>query len=128
MRVNNENILELDGAAVSGDLTASANYKPLWLGNVVNYSIQLVFTGTLGGNFKLQASCDKGSPNSASEAQQSSGVTNWTDVADSAFTVSAAGNVMWNVRNTGYEWVRVAWTATSGAGTLTSARCKIKGF
>lgn len=127
MRVNNENLLEIDNVAQSYDMSSSFNMKPIWLGHIANYSIQIFFSGTPGGNFRLQASCDPGKPNAASEAEKYNGVVNWTDVADSAFTVSAAGDVMWDVQNTGYEWVRVVWTQTSGSGSVTSARAKVKG-
>lgn len=130
MRVNNENLLEIDGVAAPIDLSTSQNLKPVWLGHIVNYSIQLVFTGTPAGNFKLQVSNDPGRPDASSEVEQSAAVTHWTDVVDSASTVSAAGDIMYDVINSGTEWVRVVWTAT-GAGTtpvLTHARCKVKGF
>ncbi len=126
-RVNNENLLLVGGVQQTTDMSSSFNMKPVWLGHIVNYSIQVVFTGTPGGNFTLQASCDPGHPNAASDAEKYADVVNWTTVADSAFTVSAAGDVMYNVQNTGYEWVRVVWTQTSGSGTITSARVKVKG-
>ena len=128
MRVNNEDLLEINDVRTELDMTTSFDLKPIWLGHIANYSIQLIFTGTPGGNFKLQASCDTGKPNAQSETEKYLNVVNWTDVTDSAFTISAAGNVMWDVQNTGYEWVKVVWTQTSGSGLLTSARCKVKGF
>ena len=123
MRVKNESLLP-NGAV---DLTSSANLPAVWLGHIANYAIQLVFTGSPQGNFKLQASNDVGSIDSASASTQVSGITNWTDIADSAVTVSAAGDVMWTVENAGYTWVRVVWTATGGSGSLTSARAYVKG-
>lgn len=124
MRVNNENLLDDSGPL---NLAVNQNMPPVWLGHIVNYSIQLVFTGTPGGNFKLQASNDRGNINAQYPANQDAGVVNWTDIADSAFTVSAAGNVMWDVQNAGYNWVRVVWTQTSGSGTLTDAHAYVKG-
>lgn len=127
MRIFNEDILDVDGVRTTPAMASSFNLHPIYLGHIVDYSIQLVFTGSPGGNFKLQASNDPGQPNAASEAQQVVGVTNWTDVLDSAQTISAAGNHVWTVENAGYTWVRVVWTATSGSGTLTSARANGKG-
>lgn len=123
MRVNNQDLLINSPT----DLSSSFEMQPIWLGHIVNYGIQIFFTGTPGGNFKLQVSNDPGHPNSQSDEEKVEGVDHWTDVADSAFTVSAAGDVYWDVQNSGSEWVRVVWTQTSGSGTITSARCKVKG-
>lgn len=125
MRVKNENLLD-DSGSVS--LNANATLKPVWLGHIANYSIQLQFTGTPQGNFKLQASNDPGRIDAASGTLQVSDIALWTDIADSAQTISAAGDHMWTVENAGYNWVRVVWTQTGGSGTLTSARAYVKGI
>ncbi len=128
MRIKNENLLD-DSGSVS--LATSANLKATYLGHICNYAIQLVFTGTPAGSFKLQCSNDPAHPASASSAQQVSGITNWTDIADSSQVISAAGNHAWNIENAGYAWVRVVWTASgvgSGTPTLTVARNHVKGI
>lgn len=130
MRIHNDNLLSVDETTVSSSLAASANYKPVSLAHAVSYSIQLVYTGTPAGAFKLQASNDVGQPQASGEAAKYAGVSNWTDIADTSVTISAAGNTLWNVENAAYLWVRVVWTA-SGAGTtplLTSARAYTKGI
>lgn len=122
MRVANEDLI-----TEAVDLSANAELRPIWLGHIAQYAIQLVFTGAPQGNFKLQASNDKGDVNAASRANQDVGIVNWTDVAGSPATVSAAGNIMWNAENVGYNWVRVVWTQTGGSGSLDSAKIYVKG-
>lgn len=127
MRIFNEDILDVDNVRTTPDMASSFALNPIYLGHIVDYSIQLVFTGTPGGNFKLQVSNDLGNINATTEAEQVAGVTTWTDVAGSPQTISAAGDHTWAVDNAGYRWVRVVWTATSGSGTLISARVNGKG-
>lgn len=121
MRINNEDLL--DNGPV--DLSLSATLQPLWLGHIVNYSIQLVTSGTAAGTFKLQASNDAGHINASTSTNQSL-LTNWTDLGISA-TISGAGSVLLKDINAGYAWVRVVWTPTSGTGSITSARANVKG-
>lgn len=129
MRVGNEDLLSVDGTRATKSLAANATVKPLWLGHISDYSIQLVFTGTPAGTFKLQASVDAGSPSAQGDAAKYSAVVNWTDVPSSSQVVAAAGTVMWNIVDAGYNWVRVVYTdgGTGGTGTLTSARAYVKG-
>lgn len=86
------------------------------------FSIQIFFTGTPTGSFKLQMSdyhAYSGQPSTAGtglNAPPPSGM--WTDIANSAFTVTAAGNVAWDYSWPGFNWVRVVYTDTSsGAST-----------
>jgi hypothetical protein len=127
VRVANIDLLETSGTV---DLSASAELEPVWLGHIVHYSVQLVFSGTPAGTFKLQASNDVGSVNSASSVNQDSGIVNWTDLSGQSAVISASGNYLFVAENSGYCWVRLVWVA-SGAGTtpeLTSARAYVKGM
>lgn len=127
MRINNENLLLINGVAQPADMSVDITFAPVWLGHICNYSMQFVFTGSPNGTFKLQISDDQGRNTAALAADQSSGVTNWTDVTGSAQPISAAGNHAYQVENAGYAWVRAVYTASSGSGTVTSARCNVKG-
>ncbi len=122
MRVNNEDLL--NGQPL--DLSVSQNLKPIWLGHIANYAIQLVFTGTPIGNFKLQACNDEADPRLPTSDLLTK-LVHWTDIADSAQAITAAGDHMWTVENAGYTWVRVVWTQTGGTGSLDSARSYVKG-
>ena len=110
-------------------MNTTINSSPMQLMDSFIYSIQIVFTGTPTGAFKLQASDDP-----AAESVGTGNVaklpTHWTDVSNSSFTVAAAGNVMWTVDMPGYNWVRVVYTdASSGASTaiITNAVYNAKG-
>lgn len=124
MRIGNDEI------TISTNLAANQQSEPIWLGHIAYYSIQLVFTGTPDGVFKLQLSNDAGNPNAAQEADRDFKVTNWTDIGGSSQIISAAGDLAYQVENAGYRWVRLVWEATSpgsGTPTLTVARFNVKG-
>lgn len=108
-------------------MNSSFNSAVVPLTNVFNYAIQIVFTGTPTGNFTLQSSCDTDTPANLINPNN----MNWTTIANSSFTVTAAGNVEWNVDGAGYTWVRVVYTDTSGGtstAVVTSATFNGKGF
>lgn len=100
-------------------MNATINSLAVPLYQVYGYSIQIVFTGTPTGSFKLQASDDPvpqaGSPSITAQATP----TNWTDIVNSTQAITAAGSIIWTVTDAFYNWVRVVYTDTSG-GTSTA--------
>lgn len=104
-------------------LNADLNSKAEQLYQCVGYAIQVVFTGTPTGTFKLQGSCDPYGSGDPSFPK------NWSDIADSSHAVSAAGDFLWNVFYVEYNWVRLVYAdGSSGSSTavLASARINAK--
>jgi hypothetical protein len=100
--------------------------------DLFGFSIQVVITGTPTGTIKLQMSDDisySGKPTAGGTGLNAPPV-NWTDIANSSFTVTAAGNVAWDYSWPGFNWVRVQFTDTSGGtstATVTSSTFNGKG-
>lgn len=99
--------------------------------DAMNYSIQIAFTGTPTGSFKLQGSDDPVAAGFGSNSPQSafqSGINapvHWTDLPNTSQSVTAAGSVIWQVEWPGYSFVRAVYTDTSGGSStaiITSAR------
>ncbi len=112
MRVYNQKI------ANDVALNANSNGVAVELKNVFMYAITATITGTPTGTLKLQASSDPLTDTTI--PLTNSQPTNWVDITDSSFTVTSAGNSMWNVRDVAYNWVRVVYTdASGGASTAT---------
>jgi hypothetical protein len=89
-------------------------------------AIQVSYTGTPTGTFKLQASAD---PATAYASPSSDTPLVWSDIINSPYSVTAAGDYMWNVFEIMYNYIRVVYTDTSG-GTSTAvlnARINTKG-
>lgn len=115
-------------------MNTTINSQAMQLENMFGYAIQVVFTGTPTGSFKLQSSCD--AVTRASQVFGPNGAviytpTNWTDITDSPFAVTAAGSTEWNVTDVGYNYVRVVYTDTSGGSStaiITSATFNGKGM
>jgi len=83
------------------------------LDSIWGYSIQAVWTGTPNGTIKLQASSDP-----INQANQVNSPINWTDIANSAQVITAAGNFMWNITSTSYNYVQLVYLdASSGSST-----------
>lgn len=117
----------------STTMNATINSTAIQVYDAFSFSIQIVFTGTPSGTFKLQMSDDvafSGQPNANGSGLNAAAV-NWTDIANSSFDVAAAGNVAWDYSSPGFNWVRVVYTDTSGASStaiITSSTCNQKGF
>jgi hypothetical protein len=89
-------------------------------------AIQATWTGAPFGTLKLQATAD--APDLTN--QTSSGIStyaHWTDVLDSSYAVSSAGDHMWNIFDIGFRAIRVVYTNANGTGTLTSLKLSAKG-
>lgn len=94
-------------------------------------SIQVTWTGVPTGTFKLQASSDPVPQGPASAPLTNFQPTHWSDITDSPFSVTLAGDYMWNVYDVMYNWIRLVYTDTSGGtstATITNATFNGKGF
>lgn len=102
-------------------MNATINSIPLQVYNGIIFSLQIFFSGTPAGSFKLQASDDPAAAAVANAVYTSLTLPkNWSDISGSGASVSAAGDVGWNYRDPGFNWVRVVYTDSSG-GTSTAA-------
>lgn len=112
-------------------MDANINSSPMQLEWMIGFSIQIVFTGSPTGSFKLQASCDPlSSKGTGFNGDVSYVPTHWTDIADSSQSVTAAGNIEWNMSEVMFNWVRVVYTDGSGGlsiAVITSAVFNGKG-
>jgi hypothetical protein len=108
--------------AMSTNLASNCTSPAIFLGHIIDYSVQCVFTGSPVGSFYLQVSNDFGiGQNDWANA------IHWTNVPSSSIAVSAAGDFVINVQNSGYNWARLVYTATSGSGTITFCQANVKG-
>lgn len=125
MRVTNKQI----STAIPLNANSNSPYSPLK--SIVLYSIAFNVTGTPGGAVKLQASNDPETNdtqyNASTNLPPSVGPTNWADIANSSFTLSASGTTMWNVEDVGYNYVRVVYTDTSGGTSTATANIVFNG-
>ena len=122
MKVRNDDLLgNLDGV----DLTANIVSEPIWVGHIANIALQISYSGaSIAGNFKLQGSCDKQAVRVADST-----VAVWSDLSGTTSAAAASGgDVLWNLENIGYSFVRLVWTDTStSSGSIDTARTMTKG-
>ena len=100
---------------------------PQNLFSVYAYSIQVVWSGgsSPSGTFTLQGSNDPGNSNLI---LQDSPPVNWTTISNSGIVVTGTpGDILYDVTECSYRWVRLVYTYMSGSATISDAQINIKG-
>lgn len=118
MRVSNFQITNF----VNGDMSASITSPAYSVYQIYGWSAQFVFTGAPVGSLVVEVSCDP----YLNDYNGQQTPTNWTTLADSSTSISAAGDVMYNVNLSFYNWVRFKYVFTSGTGSI-NGRMNLKG-
>lgn len=104
--------------ATATALNANSTSAAVQLKNILMYSIMCVITGTPTGTITLEGSNDPETNDTMPLGIPRPVPTNWATIKDSNETVTAAGNVMYNVHSVAYNYVRVIYTdASAGAST-----------
>lgn len=92
-------------------LGATFNSGSLRVADHVLVNIYLKWAGsTPVGSFKIQVSNDSDDTPS-----------NWEDLSGTTVAVTNDGSNMWNINNTGFRWMRIVYTRTSGSATISVA-------
>jgi hypothetical protein len=123
MRIAHADLLRGTLADAANSYTSEGYY----LGSIINYAMQAVFTGSPAGTVKIQVSCDIGNPNAAFPHSDDT-VVNWVDLSGATATISAAGTVLMNLTDAGYSWARVVWTPIAGSGNISVLQLNMKGM
>ncbi len=109
--------------ATAVPMNAAYNSPYVPLRNIYTYSMAAIVTGAPTGTIVIQASNDPETNdtqiNPTSGVAPAVGPTHWVTIANSPFTLSTAGETLWNVNAVGYNYVRVQYTDASG-GTSTA--------
>lgn len=99
------------------DIPLNADYFSPFvpLKTIVLYSIAAILTGNPTGTIKLQASNDFETDTTIPLPDP----INWVDITNSPFPITDEGETLWNVRDIGYNYVRLVYLDASG-GTSTA--------
>ena len=102
MPITNQKLVTILAA---GDMAGSLTSDPFSVQKDTNCAIQAVFSGsTPTGTFHLKASND--------------GVT-YTTIDSADTSISASGDILWNITNIGFAYLELVYTRVSGTGTCT---------
>lgn len=106
--MNYNNNIILASQACSGSFNSDA--QALLKAN--DFSVQCVTDGAPNGTVKLQCSVDYASYPAPSDPD-------WSDIGGASSTISASGNVVFNLYSQNYPYFRVVWTDSSSDSTST---------
>lgn len=120
MHIANDNFFE---SSSSIDLSSNWTSEAMPLEHIVQFTIQLVFTGTMTGCFYLECSSESFDLRKSNKTP-----TKWTKIEGSTQNITEGGDHTWNVEDVGFAWVRIQWENTSSSGTLSSAQINAKGM
>lgn len=87
----------------------------------------LRFSGAPVGTFKVMISNSVLPYQDVLAGKQVIPSTEWSEYSGSSASVSAAGDITWNVKDAGYRWVKIVYIRTSGSGSITVANVQLKG-
>jgi len=105
----------------------TTNFQAILIDQIYGYAIQAVWTGTGNGELKLQGSCTPIPRSMNISANTAYPITTWTDIEDSNRDVpGTAGNAIWNIKGSMYNFIRIVYTQTSGTLVL-NANMVVKG-
>ena len=94
---------------------SSINSAAFSIEHLVDIGLTVAMAGTLSGNMVLQVSND--------HTEDETAVAGWATLLTSPANLTFAGSastLCLNYADCGFRWMRLAWTATGGAGTLTA--------
>jgi hypothetical protein len=99
-----------DAGTSSNSMTQNLTSNSIDIRTVYGCSLQFKYTGAPEGTMTVEATDDEVIP----AVNQ-----NWVTVAGSSVTVTAEGDWIYNIADLNTGFIRLRYTFTSGAGTLT---------
>lgn len=103
-------------ATVFSATNATGNGSQVDANQMVAVSFHAIFSdAAAAGTLKVQASNDL----AADRGQGPFTVTNWVDVPNATATVTSGASALITIAQSCYGFVRVVWTRSAGAGTVT---------
>jgi hypothetical protein len=118
---------------VATTIPLNANYLSPYvqLKNIYTYSVAFIVTGAPTGIVFLQASNDPETNdtqyNTSANQPPAVGPVNWISICGSDVTMTAAGETFWNVRDIGYNYVRLAYQDNSSGASTAKANMIFNG-
>ncbi len=121
------NTIQLTMSSTTMTSTNVLTSSPIPLDQLWGCAVQVAWTGTPTGNFKIQGSCDAPPNANQTSAPASVVITNWSDVTSNVAAGGAAGSAILNLADIGYRWARLVYTNSGSSGLITVSQACLKG-